>query len=75
MSPSEIKPISLISDTHNKLILLKNFKLFRIIPKKKKNFLNFFQKFWGPKASIGPHDGPPATGSTYLEYLPTLLPY
>ena len=29
-------------------ILLKNFKLYRIIPKKKKkNFLNFFQKFGG----------------------------
>ena len=31
----------------NDKVHLKNIKLFRIIPKKKKKFFNFFQKFWG----------------------------
>ena len=37
---------------------LKNFKLFRIIPKKKK-FINFSQKFWEGHGPLGPCDGPP----------------
>ena len=36
----------------NDKVHLKNIKLFRVIPKKKK-FFNFFQKFWG---GLGPAD-------------------
>ena len=42
----------------NYKILLKNFKLFRIIPKKK-NSLIFLKNFGRAKAPIGPCDGPP----------------
>ena len=43
----------------NDKVHLKNIKLFRIIPKKKKNSLIFFKNFGGPKAPLGPADHPP----------------
>ena len=43
----------------NDKILLKIFKLFRIIPKK--TSLIFFQKFGGRGGRLGPHDAPPLT--------------
>ena len=42
----------------NDKVLLKNFKLFRII-QKTYIFINFFQKFGGAKAPFSPFDGPP----------------
>ena len=41
----------------NDKVLLKIFKLFRIIQKKK--FINFFQKFGGAKAPFSSCDGSP----------------
>ena len=44
----------------NDKVHLKNIKLFRIIPKKKKkNSLIFFKNFGGAKAPLGPTDHPP----------------
>ena len=42
----------------NDKVLLKIFKLFKIIQKKKKYSLIFF-KNWGGKAPFSPCDGPP----------------
>ena len=43
----------------NDKVHLKNIKLFRIIPKKKKiNSLIFFKNFGGAKAPLGPADHP-----------------
>ena len=42
----------------NDKVHLKNIKLFRIIPKKKKSLI-FFKNFWGAKAPLGPADHPP----------------
>ena len=45
-------------------ILLKIFKLYRIIPKKKKKTsLIFFKNLggWGGKVLLGPHDAPSLT--------------
>ena len=42
----------------NDKVHLKNIKLFRIIPKKKKSLI-FFQKFWGTKGPPGPANHPP----------------
>ena len=39
----------------NDKVHLKNIKLFRIIPKKKKSLI-FFKNFWGAKAPLGPAD-------------------
>ena len=50
----------------NDSVLLKNFKLFKIIQKRKS--LIFFQNFWGAKAPLSPCDGPPlhiGLGSSY----------
>ena len=44
---------------NDKKVLLKNFKLFRIISKKKKKNLNFFKNFRGAKVPLDPHDDPP----------------
>ena len=43
----------------NDKVHLKNIKLFRIIPKKKKKSLIFFKNFGGAKAPLGPADHPP----------------
>ena len=43
----------------NDKVLLKTFKLFRIIPKKKKKSLIFLKNFGGPKAPFSPCDGLP----------------
>ena len=42
----------------NDKVHLKNIKLFRIIPKKKKSLI-FFKNFGGAKAPLGPADHPP----------------
>ena len=50
----------------NDKVDLKNIKLFRIILKKK-NFFNFFKKFWG---GLGPADHPPLLISfSYFNYV------
>ena len=50
----------------NDKVHLKNIKLFRIIPKKKKKkFFNFFKKFGGAKAPLGPANHPPLTCGTH----------
>ena len=43
----------------NDKVHLKNIKLFRIIPKKKKNSLIFFKNFGGAKAPLGLADHSP----------------
>ena len=50
----------------NDKVLLKIFKLFRIIPKKKKKILKFFDKFGGRgEGPLGPIDGPPLDASCH----------
>ena len=51
----------------NDKVLLKIFKLFRII--QKKIFIHFFQKSGGAKAPFNPCDGPPLDSSLSEEFV------